>query len=1063
MKKLSILLIVVVLFQIFSVVSTARADELTVNPSVAPDSFVPQESRPVYAGSDVLVLQDSYTWGMEQLYNAPDAAACSDLGISYDVITSTIFKNTPLSDLLSYKAIVLMADQPQSFYQNLYSCKQKIEDYVDSGGVLSAVVYAGWIGYVVTEQFLPGGVTLNFEYCDDVNFDPTHFILSNPDRPVSLDGPWGYNTIIDNIHMASSFYFTSLPSGSKIIAEDVHGHDVFVEYSYGNGKVLAVGIPIQWFYRYKLGLGGTGCQPPWDGANNLKLLYNELLYQSGLITIKDRLYSAMAKLMDTVYSDMEFLAKLEAEMNAIAYLNLQFDTVRFIAKVIVDLASAVSIGSPPAEVADLKSLQYLNTLSTILQGPQYGIKGADIGLCLEAADNYIKNQGLATQSEIEDAYYDYILGTASGQVVGGEKKMPFVQGSEVFNGLQEVLNDIESDYSSFESTLDSITIPETESTVELIQYLNNLDNTLSGIVSASSMVNHIRVSNDREFFYDNELGYLLNLKKQQEQLVERKDQAQLISDACLITKGAAVVAKIVNILALGALTPIQIGVTLTAVSASVVSTVSSSVELTAKTLIFGNKLQSLIQMGSEISNLKQILDDTESYVLWRMTHISSEANGQIMDFTVPDVITDGMSGSQTGSITIKNTGSSPVWATAHIHILGPVSSGGNKMMVYFTAVPSEGVEVGTGLEETITFDYSVLDLGHIQGCNLYEARAYVSLEGKIVGPVVRFFEAGLACEYSLSDVLSGDISASETKSTYVAMNENSVESEFELWYSGSDLDLHLYDQMGNHVGIDYNTMQVQVEIPGATYSGPSANPEWIRLPVIGGSVFNVAVVAVSVFGSESYTVTLAEFPNYHSVALVLDPTYTEVTSGEETGFEITVQNRGNVHDAFELSLTGLNEEWAIFSESLISLDPNNMATVTLTIHPPETGIIPGEYPFAVVAICIADPAIYDSANAIINVKIAWDFVYEDTYGRGTLLKINIAQKLFQFITPDKDYGIRTATYMRQCGRAIIISHWDTELKLITIAVDTKLDFCYAIAWDIQTCKRFILIDKIGIE
>lgn len=850
----------------FDTISTAKVDEFVINPSVAPENFKPQESQPLYAGSDVLVIQDTYTWGMEQLFNAPDGAACSDLGISYDVITSTIFKNTPLANLLSYKAIVLMADQPQSFYTNLYSDKQTLGDYVNAGGILSAVVYKGWIGYAVTEQFLPGGVNLNFEYSDSVSFSPAHFIISNPDNPVSLDGPWGYNTIINNINYASSFYFTSLPSGSTIIAQDADGHDVFVEYPYGNGKVVAVGIPIQWFYRYKLGLGGLGCQSPWDGANNLKLLYNELLYQSTLTTIKDRLFSAIHKLKDTVTSDMTSLARIEAEMNAIAYSNLQFDTDRFIAETIVDLLTSVTI-SPPAEVSDLKSLQYLNTLSDILDGPAYGVEGADIGICLGAADDYINSQGLASQAEIEEAYYSYIMGTASGQINSGEKKMPFVQNSEVFNGLQDLLNNIESDYSSFESSLGSVTIPETESTIELIRYLNDLNNTLSDIVNTQSVVHYIAISGDRERFNDAELGYLLNLKEQQGELVQRINQTQLISDLTLVAKGAAVVAKIVNIFALGALTPVQIAVTLTSVGASLVSTASSTVELSVKTLIFGNMLQSLPQMGSEISHLKQILDDSESYLLWRMTNAPPEVSGEIVDFVVPDVVTNGVFGSQNGSVTVKNTGSTPVWAMAHVDILGPTTSTGNKMMVYFTAAPPEGIEVGAGSEAIIPFDYSVLDLGNIQGCNLYEARAYVSFEGKIVGPIVRCFEAGLACKYSLNDVSSGEITASETKSTYVTINQNSVEAEFDLWYLGSDLDLHLYDQLGNHVGINYNTMQVEVNIPGAVYSGPSANPEWIRLPVTGGSTFNVTVTGVAVFGSEPYAVTLAEFQNYHFLHL----------------------------------------------------------------------------------------------------------------------------------------------------------------------------------------------------
>jgi len=105
----------------------------------------------------------------------------------------------------------------------------------------------------------------------------------------------------------------------------------------------------------------------------------------------------------------------------------------------------------------------------------------------------------------------------------------------------------------------------------------------------------------------------------------------------------------------------------------------------------------------------------------------------------------------------------------------------------------------------------------------------------------------------------------------------------------------------------------------------------------------------------------------------------------------------------------------------------------------------------------------ETTHAINVTLFSWNYIYQDTYGRGTTLKINLAHKFFQFITPDKDYGIRKATYMKQCGRAIIIQHCDSELRLITVAVDTKLDFCYAMAWDTQTRKCYFLIDKAGIE
>jgi len=115
---------------------------------------------------------------------------------------------------------------------------------------------------------------------------------------------------------------------------------------------------------------------------------------------------------------------------------------------------------------------------------------------------------------------------------------------------------------------------------------------------------------------------------------------------------------------------------------------------------------------------------------------------------------------------------------------------------------------------------------------------------------------------------------------------------------------------------------------------------------------------------------------------------------------------------------------------------------------------------------------YNSTDNIGNVEtthatsvtlFSWNYVFTDSYGRGTTLKINTIHKFFQFITPDKDYGIRKATYMHVYNRAIIICHKDNELKLATVSVDTKLDFCIAYAKDIQTGKEYWLIDKVGTE
>ena len=105
----------------------------------------------------------------------------------------------------------------------------------------------------------------------------------------------------------------------------------------------------------------------------------------------------------------------------------------------------------------------------------------------------------------------------------------------------------------------------------------------------------------------------------------------------------------------------------------------------------------------------------------------------------------------------------------------------------------------------------------------------------------------------------------------------------------------------------------------------------------------------------------------------------------------------------------------------------------------------------------------EPTNTISVVLFSWNYVFEDSFERNTTFKVNPEHRFFQFIAPDKDHGIRNATYMKVCRRTIFIWHKDDELRLITLALDTKLDFCVAIALDKQTRTRYFLIDKVGIE
>jgi len=90
--------------------------------------------------------------------------------------------------------------------------------------------------------------------------------------------------------------------------------------------------------------------------------------------------------------------------------------------------------------------------------------------------------------------------------------------------------------------------------------------------------------------------------------------------------------------------------------------------------------------------------------------------------------------------------------------------------------------------------------------------------------------------------------------------------------------------------------------------------------------------------------------------------------------------------------------------------------------------------------------------------IMWEYVFKDPK-RGTMLKVSTDDKFFQFIAPDKDFGIKCDADMKVLNHVIIICYEDSEMRLVATAVNDKIDFCSAIAWDKQTRKCYLLIDK----
>ena len=174
-------------------------------------------------------------------------------------------------------------------------------------------------------------------------------------------------------------------------------------------------------------------------------------------------------------------------------------------------------------------------------------------------------------------------------------------------------------------------------------------------------------------------------------------------------------------------------------------------------------------------------------------------------------------------------------------------------------------------------DFEELQLGSQEslGAEYFIGEAYVAagpaLVSKVIGPATVHFE--LAEQPGLLDsfwywITGGEpqeIHEGELHSYDYTGSEDSVFSDFTLMYQGSDLDLHVYDASGNHVGLNYATGEIENQIQGAYYSGSESKPESIRVPHSTGYQYQVKVVAVSTDSSESYQVVAMDNPDRPAV------------------------------------------------------------------------------------------------------------------------------------------------------------------------------------------------------
>jgi len=340
---------------------------------------------------------------------------------------------------------------------------------------------------------------------------------------------------------------------------------------------------------------------------------------------------------------------------------------------------------------------------------------------------------------------------------------------------------------------------------------------------------------------------------------------------------------------------------------------------------------------------------------------------------------------------------------------------------------------------------------------------------------------------------------------------------FGMWATlESHCDLHMYDSLGRHTGVNYVTGTVEENIPGSDfkildpdgnevpYSGSTPDDGYRQVIELSGLVagsYRIELVATSdgpyhltVVGlsdgdqvtthtfegtveegdrlatsvtatSMEGALTLLYEPLIALPVLGVDPAHLEVVGPPGTiaqgAFTVSeVGGEQTLHDVtiYCTDIVGVeglvDGDDVTFDINDFDLGPGGSQEVNASIPVPFDFKGPGVGSIIVESI--------DGGTKEITLTLwPWSYIFEDPR-RGTRLFINTDDKTLQFTDPDGyDSGIVSPDNMRVLyGGRIMIWHEDNSLSF-TCRAETNIGSCYAALLDLMASTRYLLDDPPG--
>lgn len=219
---------------------------LSLNPCVFAEANTQTEAENYAGNTDVnrvLLIEENLPWNSDA-----NTTVLNKLGMSVTIIDMLDFATI---DLTPYYVVIVANDQDLSFYTDYKAVKEKLDKYVEKGGILvMGVCDGGWANGKMTAD-LPGGVQLASIFYDNYNIieDYTHPIVTGE---LTDNVPLKDEDLYSNLCSHREFMEKTLPQGTKVILRAKSTRrPTLIEYPYGAGRVIASGLTWEFSYKNK--------------------------------------------------------------------------------------------------------------------------------------------------------------------------------------------------------------------------------------------------------------------------------------------------------------------------------------------------------------------------------------------------------------------------------------------------------------------------------------------------------------------------------------------------------------------------------------------------------------------------------------------------------------------------------------------------------------------------------------------------------------------------------------------------------------------------------------------